>query len=566
MNRLLLYLFMLPSGIYRRGGANVNHLWAILKVRVMMDDRKPIAWNQRGSTSATKKKSGRMTSIISAFISLAIGIFYTMPLFLMQDEGMGIAIYFTSLLALLSFSMITDFSNVLLDPRDKYVLLPSPVTDRTILVARLLHTFIYLTRLVLPLSIGGWVVMGILYGWKAAILFPLPLLLISLTSLFLVMGMYLILIRYARPGKFQSWLSSFQIVFSILIIASFYIGPQLLKEDAIMAITTENAGFLKAIPSFWISTIFSWVKPSIFLIPTRFYNLGAVLFPLVSFWVMVRFLAPNFVSRLAAIDAADSSESPTTKQTSGKKSIAMTLARLFNKSKEAQAGFLMAWWQSSRSRTFKMRVYPSLAYVPLYFVYILTTNSNHLSLSEAWHQLGSTRNYLFLLYITSFVLLQALNYLVLSDQYKASWVYHAAPLMKPGYVMAGALKAAWIKYFLPFFIAIGSFVLAKWGLSKWLDVLLALVNVSLFSVCMAYFTYRTFPFSQMESKSKSSGKVFRTLLTMSIPAALGFGHYLAVDLWWLKSLYLLLSLILLWMVWDSYRNTGWHAISNENET
>ena len=43
MNKLLLYIVMLPLALWRSMGADVNQLKAILGIRLILDDRKPVA-------------------------------------------------------------------------------------------------------------------------------------------------------------------------------------------------------------------------------------------------------------------------------------------------------------------------------------------------------------------------------------------------------------------------------------------------------------------------------------------------------------------------------------------
>jgi hypothetical protein len=130
--------------------------------------------------------------------------------------------------------------------------------------------------------------------------------------------------------------------------------------------------------------------------------------------------------------------------------------------------------------------------------------------------------------------------------------------------MAGTFKVVWVKYFLPFFSAISVFVLVVWGLAALADIALALVNVTLFVACMARISFRRFPFSQIDQTATSGSKFLRALVGMAIPGALGVGHYLALEMLWLKCIFLVLSAIMLWLVWDSYAHTDWKSVQEED--
>lgn len=132
--------------------------------------------------------------------------------------------------------------------------------------------------------------------------------------------------------------------------------------------------------------------------------------------------------------------------------------------------------------------------------------------------------------------------------------------------MIGAFKAIWVKYFLPFFIFLSVFILYVWGLPAVMDILLALVNVSLFVSCMARISYRHLPFSMAEQMKQGGSRIIKSFIVMIVPTVLGFGHFFALHLLWLKLIFMVLSAILMWLVWDSYSNTSWdNMIKGEAE-
>lgn len=558
MNKLLLKLMMLPKGLYVRMGADLSQLRALLEVKLKMDDRKPISTMNMG---AKKKKPPRFTSFWTAFISFFTGIIYILPMLALRKEPiLGMWAYFTFFLFLLSFTLITDFSSVLLDTRDKYVVMPRPVNNQTLFLSRLLHICIYLFRIVLPMSIPGWIVMGLI-NWKLAIWFPIPILLLVFTSLFLVMLLYLLMLRFATPARFKNILNGFQIVLSILLFSSYYLVPQVMQSANIESLKLADVSWVKFFPTFWMAATGSWLLKAGAVAGVVWYSLLAFAFPLILLWIAVKWLAPGFMSRLADADAGGETMETVKPQTRRSKSI---WAQRLNHTEEARAGFSLAWIQTGRSRNFKMKVLPTFAYVPVYFFYLLFLNKNA-SFSQVWQDLPQTGRHIGLLYMAAFILLQTLNYLIMSEQYKAAWIYFSAPLARPGLIMAGAFKAVWIKYFLPFFIAIAAFVLYVWGIGAIWDVALALVNVTVFAISIGVMMYRYLPFSKLEQMKEKGGRFFKMLLIFLIPAALGLGHYLVwmAGFWWLKLTYLLVAVALLWTFWDSYRNTTWAQLKTE---
>jgi hypothetical protein len=178
------------------------------------------------------------------------------------------------------------------------------------------------------------------------------------------------------------------------------------------------------------------------------------------------------------------------------------------------------------------------------------------------HRLPEKPVHLFLLYFSAFVMVTALNYVAISDQYKAAWVYYSTPVDVPGRVMIGAFKAIWVKFFLPFFAVLSTFVLYVWGPGVIIDVILAVVNVTLFVSGMARINIMHLPFSIIEQTKQSAGKVLKSMLAMAVLSIMGFGHFFCTQfhLGWLKIVFLILSSIMLWLVWSSYAATSWAKI------
>lgn len=556
MNKLLLWLTMLPAPLWRALGADTDQLTAILNMRLMIDNRRPIAFGRR----QTQKKDIKHGTVLSTILFTMMGGFYCIPILVIHDRVISMALYFTLIFLMLTLSLITDFSNALFDNRDKYTLFPRPINDRTLVLSKLLHIFIYLLRMVVPTSLAAWCLLGYRDGWASALLFPVPLILMVFMSLFAVNGAYLIILRIVSPERFKDVISYFQVISSIVFFAIVYLRPRHIKIDA-DSLTAANFSWVHYVPTYWLASFWAWLGHPLVLGGGPLYMALGFAVPLLCVVVLVRWLAPEFTRRISSIDGAEVGEHISKRKNAKSRGLYQRLANIFNRSDAAKAGFILAWLQTSRSRTFRMRVYPSMAFIPIYFIYLLTQNGS--SIPEAFSQLSGSSKYLLLLYMSSYVLINGLNYMVMSDQYKAAWVYYASPVTTPGQIMIGAFKALCVKLFLPFFTAISLFTLYVWGLRVLPDIFLSLINVQLLAICMARISLRQLPFSSMEQVKQSGTRVLKAILTMFIPAILGFGHYLALHIWWLKLTFVFLSTALLWLLWTSYAGTTWDNIKKE---
>jgi ABC-2 type transport system permease protein len=552
MNKILLYILMSPSAVWQRLGADNVQLKAILSAKLKTDDRKPLTFGRRRKT-----KNSKFNSFLNMLIYFFIGFMYVLPL-AMKDTLFGLFCYYAIFLFMLTFSLTTDFSGVITDTKDKLILLPRPINDKTLILSRYLHTFIYLLRIVFPMSLAGWIVLGIDKGWKAVVLFPLPLLMMLLLALFFVNACYLIILKFTKTERFQNIINSFQIAFSVIIVVFVYLIQGVMKSSAIQNLDITSYSWIKLTPPFWLASCWTWIGINTAHTGLGLYGILALLVPPLCLYITLKWLSPTFTKKLSAIDGMETEYANPKKGSNSSYIVYKVLANRFNNNDAAKAGFMITWLQTTRSRSFKMRVYPALVYIPVYFLYLLLMRDE--PLKQVWQQLPQTKQYLTLLYMSAFALIQALNYVTMSDQYKAAWVYYSSPIEKPGNVIAGAYKALWLKYYLPFITLIGLFVLYTWGLSAIVDVLLATVNVSLFSLCIMRIGNKSFPFSIMEQMKNTGGKTMvRILSTFLLIGVLGFSHYLAFFLW-LKVLFMILSCLFFWLVWDSYKNTSWNNL------
>lgn len=562
MNKVLLFLILLPKALWRVLGADVEHLKAILTVKLKMDDRKPLGV---GRSQSNQKKKANYASTIVFVINFFVGVMYIFPMILFKDPYMSLFGLYTMLMVLLTFGLISDFSNVLVDTRDKLIIFPKPVNDRTIFLSRMLHIAVYFLRSVFPMSLAPWITWGLMKGWKGAVWFPLPMLLLTFICLFFVIGTYLLVLKLTKPGKFKDVINYFQIVFSILVFTTYYFMPRLQNADMLSTFSITDVAWIRYTPSYWLAACWYWVEPATALLKgTGWCSIAALLLPFVMLWITVRYFAPSFIRKISAIDGVELEHSKRKIKYSGKQQFYQMLAKLINKNDAAKAGFSLAWLQTARSRSFKMRVYPGFAYVFVYFFYIFL--GNDVPMSRVFDAMKDTKAYLFLLYITSFVILNAVSYMNITDQYKAAWIYYSSPMEIPGRLMGGAFKAMWVKYYFPFMAIVSIFVLWVWGSAVILDIVLATVNVTVYVLIMMYINNRYLPFSMPERVKSSTGKtIARVVFALVFMSTMGLAHYLVSGLWiWimipLKILLLILSAIFMWLIWNSYINTDWQKV------
>jgi hypothetical protein len=276
---------------------------------------------------------------------------------------------------------------------------------------------------------------------------------------------------------------------------------------------------------------------------------------------VVKFLAPAFNSKLTMIQAS----SPETISTSSyirKRTgwYSRWLSRLFTKNGAERMGFVFTWRMSSRSRDFKMRVYPTIGYLLVYIVILFVRDeSSSLSQLRDSGDRGALMG-LLAIYFSGILLTMSITQAVYSEQYKAAWFYFTAPISKPGEVILGSAKASIFRFFLPVFSVMTLVALWVVGPSLLPNVLLGLSNEVLIATTLVYISKTSFPFSQPQTTKMRTGGFFRNLFVLLISGMIATAHYFIYAILPAVFICLGLSVIAVWLVMGSIRNLSWDKI------
>jgi len=564
-NRALLKLFLFPKKIYSNSGINTSQLESILTTKLLMDDRRPAALAQNRRRQKTKKEVSNAT-LNTMLMSAILGCVFLFSFSLNAPATVQLTFYFSYFIFMLASSLISDFTSVLIDVRDNYIILPKPVNDRTVLMARLLHIFIHICKLVIPMLLPGLVYMAVKYGIAGCLLLFVQGMLAVIFSIFLINAVYILILRITTPEKFKNIISYIQIVFAVIVYASFQLMPRMIGRMENLDFHFSNSKWLIALPPYWFAA--SW---------SVLYNLQgsaleygaavcALLLPFISLWVVIRFLAPSFNRKLSLISNTGNDSTPVTtttnkisanKTTGAKKSFSGAVAGLFTKPGQERMGFLFAWYMMARSRDFKMKVYPTIGYLFVYIA-IVFFNGKTLSLQQIQEQGKAARVIIIIaLYFGSFLLSMAIAQLAYSDKYKAAWLYFITPVAVPGNIINGAVKATITKFYFPFILLLAIPGLALMGVSFMPNLLLAMVNQLFICYFGVYIGRKELPFSKSQSLEVRTGNFLRSLFRMVIPLMIGVVHYFIYSSLPLVIIALLISCAALWLIMGSVKKLSW---------
>ncbi len=177
--------------------------------------------------------------------------------------------------------------------------------------------------------------------------------------------MYLLVLRITSADRFKEVINSMQIVFSIVMFGVYFVGPRALRNVQLDGVfNSKDFPWLAFAPTWWFAGAFSW--------PVSGWHPGAALdlaltfgTPLLCLWIVVRFLAPSFNRKIAGMGSSDAQPArvKVVKRADSSAPFYKKLSRLFAEEGQERLSFELVWLLTGRTREFKLKVYPSIAYV-----------------------------------------------------------------------------------------------------------------------------------------------------------------------------------------------------------
>jgi hypothetical protein len=552
IDKLLRFLDLF-QWLFKRLKVDYRQFRMILWAKLTMDNRRTYA-----NFNPNKKKPLTNTLFKSLLFNAFIGLFVGLTIVLMTSVFLSTAIVFTFIMIMTGLVLVTDFTSVLLDTTDNAILLPRPPDSRTILAARITHIATYLFLNTLSLALVTLVIGTAKFGLLFLAAFAVTLLLSTLLVVFFTNVFYIGLMKITSGEKFRDIILYIQVFTGIFFIASYQVLPRIVNVKALKTLTISIDWWAYLFPPAWMAGTMDTIVNGNFQAPNLILLGLTLLVPVLSIFVVIRFLGPTFNQKLAQMDVV--SRKTTRKKGIFYREVSSIFSRLLTRTPGERTGFEMTWKLAARDRKFKLHTYP--AYGAILVGFFLIIYFSHKNFAKGLLSLPQTHSYLVFLYILFFIFLNTMNYISTSDHYLAAWIYRALPIKKPGEVLSGALKSIIVKNSVPY-VLVCIFSLAIWGAQVIDDIVFAFLNIVSACVLLALVSERSLPFSrkQMVMDTNFSRKIIPGLMVISLFFTLALVHafLLRSDHWAMKGGIIVLSVLSVSM-FRIYKNTPWRKI------
>lgn len=539
--------------LWRILGADPVALQAIVAVKLTMDNRRSYTALGRYGQGQTGDKNHQFLLILGvyAFFGLFVG---GVVLLVPPRTAMFIplAVSFGYVMMFCAMTLLSDFSSLILDSADNQIILPRPVSGRTLLMARIVHVASYLFAITLALSLVSIGVVTYRFGPVAGLVYLAMALLVSMLMVFLTNVFYLLLMQFTSEERLREVINYFQIGMAVLFYGSYQVLPRLVDPET-FGRATEWQTWFYAVPPIWMAGAVDMVIQPAFDTNHTLLALLAIVMPFGGLWFMSRVLGPVFNVKLAGMEQ---DQQPTVAAGAVRQPSVLTqrLSRVLTNSPLERAAFGLIWAITARDRKFKLKTYPQLGFGLAYIIVMSTGSISYSGRSDFF--------YLFALYYTGLFLMTAQYQLAASDDYKAAWVYGSTPISHPGEILSGAMKALITKLMVPFYGLVAAYILWRYGLHTIDDILLAFSNSLIITMSAALANERRLPFSITQDAIRRSNTA-RSMVALLVMALVGGAHYGLSQLPYAVGVATPVSAGIFWYLFRVYRQTGWQQISFE---
>ncbi|WP_461038953.1 hypothetical protein [Tepidimicrobium xylanilyticum] len=344
----------------------------------------------------------------------------------------------------MTLTLVSDFSSVLLDLKDKDIILSKPVTGKTLSAAKTLHIMIYMLYMTIafiaPSLIAGLIRQGLLFF----IVFFIGIILMDIFIVVITALLYLLIVKFFDGEKLRDIINYFQIALVMVMSVGYQILCRLFNISEFYGIEYTHKVWHYIIPPVCFGGPFELVLKGNRETYIIIFTALSILVPIISMIIYNKFTSAFEYNLQKLNETSQNYKSKT-------KGFNYLLSRLVCRNKEEAAFFRFATNMMKKERNFKLRVYPSLGFSLVFpFIFLLT------SLKESRLEGTVPIKVYFSIYFIGFMISGIISTIGFSGNYKGAWIYKVIPLNKTDAIFKGTMKAAIVNLVLPIYIFVST--------------------------------------------------------------------------------------------------------------
>lgn len=210
------------KGFFEKIDVDYDVMRKILQVKFIMDRRRVSTIMNNSSKNGSESENSFNKSLL--FYAL-VGLIIVPVIWAKENFIFQMSFVFGILMFMITTTLISDFSSVLLDVRDKNIIFSKPVNSKTLSMAKVLHVLTYMVLITFSLSGAGLAVALYRHGILFFLMFLLEIILMDLFIVVLTALLYLLILKFFDGEKLKDIINSVQIILSITITVGYqFIG------------------------------------------------------------------------------------------------------------------------------------------------------------------------------------------------------------------------------------------------------------------------------------------------------------------------------------------------------
>ena len=511
MIRFILLLFTPFRWFIEKMGADYSQFIRILELKLTLDNRRV-----KGLSKRPQNDQQNML-IKQSLTQIFLGTFFGIFLVLVKLPFTYFYFSHTFLMVMMAMTIISEFTTVLFDTTENVIIQPLPIKGNTINLARNAHVFIYLALMAFNLSVVSIVIAIVKFGFVSGLIFVFTIFLNVLFTLFLANILYLGILHLASGEQLKNLLMYFQIVVAILFMAGYQFGLKMVDKSIITNMVLPVYWYTYLVPPAFFSGFTEGLSTPNYDLNHLIFIAEALFIPMCAIYLTGKYLTPLFNQKLMDLEQGDRNSKVKT-ETSRKSLWYRLMLLLFVHGKDEKAAFHLMWKMTGRERLFKQTILPSFGYIIIMILVPFFSKPDRLN------DMAKSDRYLFILYAFMFVAVTLPGALLIGGNQHTAWIFKSLPMQSPAGFFKGTIKAAFAKFFIPFYCILAIGICSFQGIKVLPDVFIALLVIYLSTLLTYYFQNPAFPFASEKSAAQAGGTVIKIFGIFALAAVLGFLH------------------------------------------
>lgn len=541
------------KGVFEKMGVNYVIMRRLLQLMLIMDGRRTTTLTTKQAKDDKKDVNPFKGYLLSYGI---IGVFTMITIFVPFSLFYKMSIIWGMIIFMVMTTMISDFSAVLLDVRDKTILVPRPIDTKTINTAKILHIFIYITTITAIIAGPVFIAGTIKYGYSFFIVFFIQLVFASVFVIFFTSILYYLILRFFDGEKLKDIINYFQIFLSIVMTIGYqFIGRvfNLFKKE--MVFTPKWWTYL--IPPVWFAAPYSVLIEGNYQNIYIMLSMLSIIIPIILFALYYMKVSPYFEKNLQKLATVNGKKALLYER---KGELQRKLSNILCLDRVENIFFRFTHNMISNERQLKLKLYPSLAYAAVFpFIFMFSEYKSSKSLAEFYRNISNVPYYLGI-YLTVAMLAGAFINIYSSEKYKGAWVYKVLPIESPSPVYKGAMKKFLSKYVFSIFFLTGLIFLLLYGFEFIPHFIAAFINLMILTVIVFRMNKKDLPFSVESMNANDNSGCLAYFVSFGYCIFSGFLQFGLAKARYGLEVYIVIITGVLIVLWNKILNIKWSDV------